>query len=282
MKPGGLVTRTAGDVLSEITMTRTTYSGALLVVEGSSDSKFFRPRIQQPQCDLIIAGSKSAVCGAVAQANIKGIPGVVGVIDDDYDSICGVPPPGPYIKRLDARDLETMILTSAALERLLIEAGDQQKIAAFETMERTSVREALVSRALIFGKLRLLSRQHMWNIDFSSDLKPFRFADWTSWSANDTAVISTAASLANISVARLESLVAAVPDYPPSSILHGRDTLAVLSIGLRNRIGNRQAAIDDLSLMLRLAFDKEMAESTEVFKNLRAWETKNVPYRLLN
>ena len=77
------ITRTVGDVVAEIIISRTDFAGSFLVVEGDIDSKFFSRRVAKHHCQIVIAGGKTTVCGAVLRAYEAGQAGILGAIDDD-------------------------------------------------------------------------------------------------------------------------------------------------------------------------------------------------------
>lgn len=273
--------RTVGDVVSEILMSRTAFLGSFLLLEGETDSKFFARRIRKDDCQIVIAGSKTTVCEATRRAYDFGNSGVVGIVDDDYDSCCGAPVPSEHIIRTDARDLEALLIRSCALELVISETGSPGKIAAFEAGEKTSVRDALIRRSLIFGKLRLLNRINGWNFDFGT-LSPWKFADEKSWVIDES---SLTAHVANEVGVRHDQLIESIDGMhignDPFEILHGRDTANILAIGLRSKLGNTQLSVDKLMQMLRLAFDDAMAIASALFRDIRAWEARNEPYRVL-
>jgi hypothetical protein len=93
-----------------------------------------------------------------------GQAGILGVVDDDYDVLCDVASATPHVVHTDAPDLEVIMIRTAALERLLQEAGEPTRIAMFEAQHGLSTRDALLARAALFGRLRLLSRQNQWNV----------------------------------------------------------------------------------------------------------------------
>jgi hypothetical protein len=151
----GFATRTVGDVVAEMLMSRTTTSGSLLVIEGSDDIKFWKTRIAAyPTCQLIQGGSKATVIGAVIKAESLHIPGVLGVVDDDHDSLVGRSLPSANLIHTGMCDIETLLLNSDALDHVVAELGDGSKIAALQAKEGMSIRDILVARSLIFGQLR--------------------------------------------------------------------------------------------------------------------------------
>lgn len=277
---GPMITRTVGDVVAELLMSRSAFQGSLLILEGDSDSKFFSRRIAKQSCQIVIAGGKITVIGAIIRIYQIGQAGILGVIDDDYDSQRGIPVPSPHIVRTDSRDIETMLIRSCALEVVLNEFGDQAKITAFELAESATVREALVLRSLIFGKLRLLNEQNQWNFEFGS-LSPWRFADVESWKIDEVAVIEFVSAALGKTKEALSGALAALDVADPFVVLHGRDTANILAIGLRSRLGSQQHPVDRVCQFLRLAFDDATAAGTMLFQNIRAWENANRPYRVL-
>lgn len=274
------VTRNVGDVVSEILMCRTAFSGSFFVIEGDSDSQFFSRRVAKDHCQIVIAGGKPTVCNAVLRAYQIGLAGILGAIDDDYDCICELPIPSAHIVRTDARDIESLLLRSAALELVIHELGDHAKIAAFEASEGITVREALVRRGLIFGKLRLLDKQNGWNFKFA-DLSPWRFADSHSWVIDESAVIKHFFAELKLDPNAFAGSLATISVADPFFILHGRDTVNILAMGLRSKLGNQQHSAERICQMLRLAFDDAMAAACPLFQQIRSWEAANAPYRVL-
>jgi len=274
---GAFVTRTVGDVVAELRMSRSNFPGTLLVLEGPSDSKFWYPRTISDECQIVIGGSKPTVTGAVIGS---GDAGTLGIVDDDYDSLVGVTLPSPNTFRTDCRDLEGMLLRSAALERVLHEVGDPGKIASFEQSEGRSVRRALLDRALLFGNLRLLDRLRAWKFDFDA-LSPYRFIDIATWSLDTAGVLQVVSTAVGVAIADLELELSRLPNHEDFTVAHGRDTLAILAVGLRMRLGSTQHSVERVCQMLRLAYSADDARASRLFEELGQWERANQPYRLL-
>lgn len=275
------VSRTVGDVVSEILMSRSAFSGSFLVLEGDEDVKFWELRAARNECQFVLAGSKVTVVGAVLKSvNLKQI-GLLGIVDDDYDSLLGLSNHSVHLIRTETRDMETLLLSSPALDKVLTELGDTGKIRELEQREGKSIRDALVSRALIFGRLRLLSALNKWTIPFDA-LSPFKFADVASWSFDRAAILREITDrIHGITCAMLESQLANITAIPLWSVLHGKDTLSVLAIGLRSAIGNQQHPRERIMQMLRLAFDDRLFHDTLLYEAVKAWEAANSPYRVL-
>jgi hypothetical protein len=276
------VSRTVGDVISEILMSRTAFGGSFLVVEGDDDIRFWKPRAAPRSiCQFVLAGSKPTAVNAVIGAGGLKQTGILGVIDDDCDSLLGRTVPSVNVIRTETRDLETLLLSTQALERILGELGDAAKIYALEQREGRSIRDAFVSRALVFGQLRYLSTAQNWNVSFDG-LSPWRFANVASWTFDEVALLHEyAKQVTSATIPDIEAHLRSIAVGDPWSILHGKDTLNVLAVGVRSCIGSQQHPIERLLQMLRLAFDGALFHATQLYASVKKWESLNAPYRIV-
>jgi hypothetical protein len=160
-------------------MVATTHAGSFLVVEGDDDSKFWKPRTARGECDVVKAGGKRTAVEAGKRLDAIDFARVVGVVDNDCDRLRGIAPASRNLVHTDTRDLEGLLLRSSARDKVLAEYGNAQKMRRFET-EFGPVREALVARALLLGKLRGLSYNLGVALDFKR-LHPHRLLDEQTW-----------------------------------------------------------------------------------------------------
>ena len=277
------ISRNVGDVVAEMLMSRSAFGGSLLVLEGDEDAKFWKTRITGPAaCQLVLAGNKRTAIGSVVKISALNQTGILAIIDGDYDSVLGLPLPFANIIRTETCDIEALMLRSTALEILLGELGDDTKISQIERMEGRTIREAFLSRALIFGQLRYLNTLNNWNISFEK-MSPYRFVDPSTWEIERAAILQEICrQVPGLLMAELGNHLASVQAHDPWSVLHGKDSLSILAVGLRGAIGNCQHPIDRLSLMLRLAFNGAMFQGTSLHSNVRTWETSNPPFKVLS
>lgn len=275
--------RTAGDVAAEMLMSRSAFRGCLLVLEGDEDARFWKTRTAGPSsCQLVLAGSKRTAIGSVEKIYRLNQTGILAIVDDDYDSMLGQAIPFPNIIRTETCDIEALMLKSTALESLLCELGDDRKMLQIEQEEGRTIREAFLSRALIFGQLRYLNALKKWNVSFEK-ISPYRFVDASTWRIEKTTILEEICrQVPGLLVTELENQLTSVQDFDVWSVLHGKDSLKVLAVGLRSTIGNCGHPIDRLSLMLRLAFNRAMLEDTTLHSNVKTWETSNVPFNVLS
>ncbi|MDW8392410.1 MAG: DUF4435 domain-containing protein [Oscillochloridaceae bacterium] len=278
----GFPSRTSGDVVSEILMTQTASKSSILVVEGEDDAQFWKTRAALDKKRIVIAGGKQNLVGALVDIEKRKKKGILGIVDDDCDSLFGRAIPSAHIVRTETRDLETLLLSTRAFEKVLAEVGDDTKIEALEQREGRSIRNAFIARALVFGKLRYLSAERNWTVNFAKDFSPWRFADIPSWTFDETRLLQAYVQhVPGVTVQDVQERLACIDVRNPWLILHGKDSLEVLAIGLRECIGQRQIKGEELFRMLRLAFDDALFRDTRLYQAVRQWEQAHPPYQIL-
>ena len=248
--------KTPGILAAEIEMHRLAHAGAFLVVEGKDDLRFWR-RWRHSHCELVDGEGKKNVINGVRRLDSRGVRGVLGVVDSDYDTFRGEDLPSANLVATDAHDLECVLCRSQALEAVLAEHGDPSKIRRFEDGTGVAVRQSLLDRALVFGRVRLAAT--LWDdTQVMPELRVPRFLDEETWIVDGSA-------LTNAVVAR------------------GHDMVEILRIGLRKVLGNTGATVgrDDIAKDLRLAVAREYLEATGQWAGVRAWQDINHPYAIL-
>lgn len=118
-------------IVAEIKMRRTQYDGSFLVVEGKDDLRFWKPR-RHGDCRLIDGGGKNNVVRSLIRLDEINCRGVLGLVDSNHDHLFGVPLASANLVATDAHDLECLLCKSAALESVLAEHGDADRVDRFE------------------------------------------------------------------------------------------------------------------------------------------------------
>lgn len=276
-KPGG---KSAGDVAAEIAMSRLNWPGSFLVVEGPSDSCFWRPR-KSANCDVVIATGRSQLLGAAQLIAKSGIDGVLGIVDDDFDTLLGRPHGIANVLSTEPRDLEGMLLRSGALDKVLAEYADTHMVDRFIRQEPPSIQDALLKRAAIFGKVHLVNFQSPSPVGLIK-LRPPRFRCANSWAYDETLILSEAVRLGVApDVLTLKRDISQLPDIPLWQLCRGHDLLLILGDGLKTALGSRAVGEDALSICLRSGYEKGDLRSSKVWADISAWESTNAPYEIL-
>lgn len=275
-----------GVIENEVVMHRQVHAGSFLIVEGPDDMRFWRRWITgSTLCELVVGCGKPNVEGAIVRLDSRGFLGALGVVDADFDLLQGRAFPSANLLATETHDLETLLLRSAALDGLLAEHGDTEKIRDFERTEGRSVRDALLARGLSFGRLRWLARRDDWPGSCESFRPSQRFVDEKTWQVDEATLLGAAvtAGLAT-SLQDLNGAITNLPLADPWSVCHGHDLVELLRLGLRSALGSpkRSLGCEDIASSLRLACERVHLERTDLYRAIRDWEQVNAPYRVLS
>lgn len=265
------------DICNEISMERTIYRGAYLLVEGVTDSRMFGKFIDRDQSKILIAHSRENVERVVKEMSVRrGDRMVIGIIDADLDRLRGKTVRSPLFYT-DCRDMEMMAVRSNALNDVLDEYGDSEKMTQFE--ERFGpVRDALVSASYPIGLLMSISKERglglcFKNLDFNRFINPRSLSldartMVTEVIYNSKNAVAGKKNVYGILVQEAEGL------DDPWKAARGHDTIDILLIGLRKAFGSFNARDLDsgsLSGALRLAFSDADFENTDLYRATKEW-----------
>ena len=270
-------------VANAVRMMRSAFSGSILLVEGESDSRFWRSRIDQERCRIEVGEGRSNVAGAMSQLDEARFRGAVGLLDADYERLEERREGSPNLIRTDTHDLETLLLKSPALEKVLAEFALPRKLDRFEQDQSQSVRGALLMRGLPLGRLRWLSQREGLRLRFSG-LSFDKFVEEFRWEVDEERMLLAVLHLSqrpDSHLGRLQSMMAELPSADPWDICSGHDLVELLAIGLRRVLGSEAVRPDDLEQHLRLAFEASHLQATHVYREIRRWEEGHPPYRVV-
>lgn len=254
-------------------MQRTAHAGAFLVVEGDDDHASWKPRVAVT-CSLVLGSGKSSVVGALDRLDRDpAMAGVLGIVDDDWDTLEGRPPVSPNVIATDTHDLEMLLLRSRALDKVLAELADARKVDAF-VAARGPVRQAVLACALPHGRLRWLSLRQGWAVPFER-IPIQRFLTPSHTAVDMGALLETAcAEGAPCTLAELRALLERLPGGDPWLVCHGHDAVAVLRALLSKPLRRDKGAGLALERALRLAFEAADLEASRLGHDVRAWQTR--------
>ena len=262
-------------------MTRMVHRGAFLVVEGKDDLRFWRPR-RHRDCELVEGEGKKNVVEGVRRLEQDDVTGVLGIVDDDYDSLRDVERGVENLVSTDAHDLECMLCRSSALDTVLGEFGSEPKLRAFEQQSAVDVRTALLERTVVFGKVRWAAEMYELGIDRSA-IRVERFVAEGTWSVDAPRLMESVAGGDPEGVEALERCIAELPVADPWRIANGHDMVAVLKVGLRRVLGNLpgDVGVEGIGRLLRAAMSREELRKTTLWTDVRLWEAANRGYWVL-
>ena len=275
--------KSPGTLVAEIKMSRMSHGGAFLIVEGNDDVRFWTPTSRRhTDCELVDGEGKQNVIGGIQKLDATSLPGVLGIVDSDYDSLNGIDIGSGNLLLTDAHDLECLLCRSSALDKVLAEYGNRSKIERFENETGADVRTGLLERTLVFGRLRWAAVRSYPVIDLGGFRVP-QFVDENTWITTSEESLCAALPYSSDDSLELKRRVDELPEADPWYVARGHDMVAILRIGLLHTLGDipTSVGVKKLGEVLQEAMTPDDLQSTELWTDMRAWEAANHPYMVL-
>ncbi|MGB3561065.1 MAG: DUF4435 domain-containing protein [Geitlerinemataceae cyanobacterium] len=275
-------------VANKIQLLRTTFYGSFLLVEGSSDKVFYQRFVHSTECKLeITAGKPSSKIRAIKILEIlekSKFQGILAIVDADFDRLEASPHYHPNLLRTDTHDLETLLINSPALEKIIAEFGSEEKVKKLDQDLRSILLEAGVS----IGYLRWISHTEKLNLTFEG-MTFNKFLDEKTLQFNELSLIQEVKKKSeNLSLSdeylQQRSIEKKSNNYDPWQVCCGHDLVEILSLGLRKAIGSNNSSEvkpDCLERSLRLAYEESYFSLTQLYLELSLWESNNHTFKVL-
>ncbi|MBF0352059.1 MAG: DUF4435 domain-containing protein [SAR324 cluster bacterium] len=278
-----MMERSPHALVNSIRMKRVRHKGVFIVVEGDSDARFYKMFVNNEHCRVVPAFSKESVLKMVTTLE-QDLDGIVGIVDADFWRVDHIVSPSPNVIMTDCHDLESMILSSSALAKVLAEYGDDDRIEQFERRVKKSILDTLIDAGYILGGCRWFSLNQHLNIRFSH-LNFEHFVEPQTLKINRDQLLKSL---------RLNSSVGAPVGAIRKYLNHlkvelenawqmscGHDLVSVLLMGLKFTFGSQNAdklGRASLESDLRLAYSEENFRKTAVYQSLKNWEQEHKPF----
>src|SRR5713226_852276 len=142
------------------------YYLSFLIVEGETDRKLYETYIDTNKCEITVAVGRDNVKEVLLLLEKDTFPGVLAIVDADFDMLEEKFPATQNLLFTDTHDLETMIIKSSALEKVLSEFGSTDKIATFKQTYGKNIRTTLIECGTPIGYLRWVSLREGLSLSF--------------------------------------------------------------------------------------------------------------------
>lgn len=275
-------------VANKIRLMRTQYQGTFLITEGETDARVWKNLVNLSQCFVENATNKEKAIAALDILEQDNFSGVLAVVDADFDRLEGTQSHTPNLLMTDTHDLETMLLQSPALEKVLAEYGSEDKIKKLTESTGQDIRTLLILPGVFIGYLRWLSLNDSLSLKFE-DLSFKKFIDDTTLALDELKLIKTVKNNSqrhDLDEQTLQKRIEALKQktHDPWSVCCGHDLISILSIGLCKALGScntKQVESLILEKDLRLAYEGSFFSRTELYQAILQWESANQPFKVL-
>ncbi|WP_342306266.1 DUF4435 domain-containing protein [Methanolobus sp. ZRKC5] len=277
---------TSHRIANQVRMRRQDPLNSILLVEGRTDKRVFTDIIDGDYCDIVYAVYKDKLLSALSILEKSGEKGVLGIVDADYWHVNQISPKrySTNLLTTDSHDIDTMILASQALEKMLNEYATQFKL---QSLGRP-IREILLESGTAIGYIRWASRKYNLSIDFKF-LNFYKFVDTKDLNVNANRLykeLKTKPSNRNMNAAMVKKHINGLAKLNADvwNICQGHDLVEILTIGLKEIFGNHakdNLDSDIVSKNLRLAYNLSNFIDTKLYTSIKEWEESNSEFRIL-
>jgi Protein of unknown function (DUF4435) len=281
---------TPNDYANELRMRHGSHQRTFIIVEGDSDAKLYRQLTDANHCELVIARNRNMAIAILEILQEPIVPGVIAIVDKDFDELNGLLPDIPNLFFTDTHDLETMLLRSPALEKLLSEFGSEEKLKRFGN----DVRETVLTAGCAVGYLLWISLEDSLHLTFEN-INFSAFIDKETLKIDELMLIKEVKNKSqrhDLDVKDLQQRLKQQkdPSHDRWQVCRGHDFMAILYVGLLKAIGSKSSNLSNLSKevavtilerSLRLAYEQAYFQTTELYAAIGIWETHHHPYRIL-
>ncbi len=271
-----------------IRLRRSYFSGTFLLVEGISDKKFYQNIVDREKCELVtVSGKPSSKVRVIQVLEIlekSSFEGIIAIVDADFDHLEHSPQISPNLLLTDTHDLETMLLQSPALEKVLREFGSEDKITKFDR----DIRKLLLDLGLSIGYLRWISQLENLNLTFN-EIKFSKFINDKTLQLNELQFIQTVINKSQNSLLNSKDIQQKLINKKnlnddPWQVCCGHDLVEILSISLRKVLGTNNPTnieANKLESTLRIGYEEAYFGNTQLDVNIFTWERNNLPFEVL-
>jgi hypothetical protein len=274
-------------IANQIRMLRQQDPRAVLVVEGPSDELFFERLADETRCRIDIAHGRENALDAFEELCRSAFLGILFIVDADFDVLDGRFPLPFGLLSTDVHDLETMIVASPALDKLLRHTGQREKLAAFQ-QRHGDLRAHLIVSAAALGRLLRMSLREGLGLRFE-ELRFARFVNDKTLEVDEVAMVKTVIDHSSKHALHPSAILAALAAAPPAGedpwqLACGHHLAEILAIGLRKALGSHDAKemrAETIERELILAYEPSFFAETRLYAAIRAWEALSHPFAVL-
>lgn len=267
---------------SEIRLLKQRYRDVcFILVEGETDRRLFEGLFRKDKCRVMGENGKSNVIEILRQLKRYSVNGVIGIVDDDFDSLNGISHDLENLFYTDTHDIETLIMCSPAFEKVINEFGDMNKIHIAERKKQMEIRDIILMLCLPIGYLRWISQKRLWKLNFR-DLPIDEVIDEEKLLLKEDLLIKKVLEKSGkIDVdeqeinRELESIKKG--KHNPWLVCQGHDLIDILSfLFIKKQFKHHwKDRANNIKGVLRVSYHISYFKNTKLFSRLIEWEKRN-------
>ena len=272
------------DIAQEVRLERKVHKGAFLLLEGSTDIKRLSRFVDDAKCSTVNCYGRLKATKAIELLYDEGFPGVLGLVDADFDRIDGTPPEHEGLIYSVAHDFDMDWITEDIIRKYLDEVGDRQKC------ESHGSAQAIIDKILLSLKPISVARyfNHTKHISYKlSDIDITKCLSGFSVNIDeyvDLIFENRNASDEMKSAIRGQITGGIKQTYDLRQLTNGHDFICALGVCLRTELGSRRDVHTwsrEVEMHIRLLYSDTEFRSSNLYNEICAWTTDNPKYTIL-
>lgn len=261
-----------------------------LIVEGTSDVKFFNNIVNKKTCKIKSVRGKENVLKVINE--LRKIKGMIAIVDSDFENILYNSCKNENILVTDTHDIETLILKTDSIEKFINEYGNHDEISELEEKWGKSLLDKVIEISYVIGCLRLISIKDKRKLNFQ-DLYYERFID-KELEIDVEEYVQQVLYNSHTPQTEKYTLINNIKketerNHEKWQVCCGHDITEILALILSydfngKCLGNNSAKYLNASKVetaLRLSYDYSKFNFTELYKDMMIWQTENLEWRLI-
>lgn len=256
-----------------------------ILVENIPDSNLFKKLLNCDLCKIEPVKNKDEVIKVLRVLKNRSFISLFAIVDADFEYIDGQQFTYDNLFRTDTYNIESLLLKSKALEFLLLEKTNTEKLDKY--LSKTDLRERLISSSKPIGLLRLISKRKNWKLKFNSLIFDNEFISKSDLDINIHKLIEllhdiTPEFTLGIFAIEEEFDKYDLSTFDPWLICNGHDMMAILLIAYKYIFGKYVKNLNQLELesLLRLAYESRFFKETKLYDSICNWEKENPPFKV--
>ena len=260
----------------------------IINVEGDSDINFYR-WLTDCHVELNQNNGKKAALEAVATAISTNKKGVVAIVDSDFDHILQIGP-DRNVFRTDTHDIETMMLREDFLRISDPNLRDKKKS---NNLSYDDIWSIIISIGKKIGKLRLISTEKKWNLDFKEAERQLESDEIITLKKGQ--IVFDFDKYINYCVPyytgrneKIRSIKDIIEkdkrEFDTWQICRGHDLSLITSIVYsKNMYGQRNVSRSEIENLIHSNYIlTRKIKKTDLYRDIKDWQIENCEWKILN
>lgn len=271
-------------VVGEVALLRTAEPiRVCLLVEGRDDAVVYKHLVNKSYCQIIICYGKENLLLAIDALNRQQfVRGYLGVKDADFDVVYSIPPKSNLLLT-DGHDLEMMICSSEALDKL-VEVRLRGEDSNFTDAIKRELREKSLEVSSVLGYLRWIARKCIWGVDIHT----FRVLNCLTeelYLPLDDSILEVKSIHPHIDETKCDhqEFVTLKAQYM-KHLCHGHELVTVISVLfpriVKKHLSKKANPGGEIADNLFMGYDFAMFKMTSLYAEMLDWERNNLPFKI--